>query len=453
MATLHEICEEIKTPDGGKRLYYVKKIRQLLSADTPPIDEIVQTGVIPCLIGFLKLRDIPLLFETSWVLTNLVSETNPHSTNMVVATGAVPNLMSLLHIDNEEVRNQAMWALSNIAANTGTHRDLILNAGALPAIVTMVRSAIQKPSRLSLLQLGSWTLGNLCKGEPPPPFELISPIFSCFSDILGVSDDAETIENIGWTLDELTSTHECRKALIKTSCLPRLLDKLALDPVIHVAVFRICGNLAGGSTAQTTAVLNSSFLQISAEILQRPPPNKLLKEICFVISNLAVTSVNEILNQDFLEHLVPYMDKTSLTISIKRELMHAVYNTIEKSNKAQLGNMSSTYSIIPRLCNILISGEDDRIVVSLVLMAIENILSYEPDYSDVMELNGGFDRIESLREGTHSAKANRIRSRHFQTTIVRRELRKILKDYCGQVLPIVLVDFIVSFAYPYCKRV
>ena len=180
MATLHEICEEIKTPDGGKRLYYVKKIRQLLSADTPPINEIVQTGIIPYLIGFLKLRDIPLLFETSWVLTNLVSETNPYSTNIVVDNRAVPTLMSLLHIENEEVRNQAMWALSNIAANTGNQRDLILNAGALPAIVTMVRSAIQNPQQLNLLQLGSWTLGNLCKGEPPPPFELISPIFWCF---------------------------------------------------------------------------------------------------------------------------------------------------------------------------------------------------------------------------------------------------------------------------------
>lgn len=272
MATLHEICEEIKTPDGGKRLYYVKKIRQLLSADTPPINEIVQTGIIPYLIGFLKLRDIPLLFETSWVLTNLVSETNPYSTNIVVDNRAVPTLMSLLHIENEEVRNQAMWALSNIAANTGNQRDLILNAGALPAIVTMVRSAIQNPQQLNLLQLGSWTLGNLCKGEPPPPFELISPIFSCFSDILEVSDDDETVKNISWTLNELTSNHQCRNALIKTSCLPLLLDKLKLTPVIYVVVFRICGNLASGSTAQTTAVLNSSFLRISAEILQRPPP-------------------------------------------------------------------------------------------------------------------------------------------------------------------------------------
>ena len=85
-------------------------------------------------------------------------------------------------------------------------------------------------------------------------------------------------------------------------------------------------------------------------------------------------------------------------------------------------------------------------------MAIETILSYEPGYADLMELNGSFDRIESLREGEHSAKAVRIRSQYFQTTIVRRELRKILKDYCGQVLPIVLVDLIVSFAYPYCKN-
>ena len=53
IGTLHEICEKIKTPGGRNRLYYVKKIRQLLSADNPPIGEIVQTGVIPCLIGFL----------------------------------------------------------------------------------------------------------------------------------------------------------------------------------------------------------------------------------------------------------------------------------------------------------------------------------------------------------------------------------------------------------------
>ena len=206
--TIRDLCEGIKTVDGKNRHYYVKEIRQLLSKATPPIDEVVQTGIIPYLVDFLKLRDIPLLFETAWGLTNLVSERNSHATNIVVENGAIPPLIALLHIENEEVRNQAMWAVSNISANTSEHRDLILDAGALPAIVTMVRSAAQNPHQLELLQLGSWTLGNLCKGKPDPPFELICPIFSCFEYILGETNDVETIKNISWTLNDLTSTHQ-----------------------------------------------------------------------------------------------------------------------------------------------------------------------------------------------------------------------------------------------------
>ncbi len=452
--TLHELCEGIKTIDGKNHHYCVKEIRQLLCRDTsPPINEIVQAGVVPHLVDFLKLRDIPLLFETAWVLTNLVSETDPRSTNIVVENGVIPPLMSLLHIENEEVRNQAMWVLSNISANTGEHRDLILHAGALPAIVTMVRSVAQNPQQLNLLRLGSWTLGNLCKGKPAPPFELICPIFSCFEYILEVADDADTIKNISWTLNELTSTHQCRKALIKTSCLSRLLNKLELSSSIYLDVFRICGNLASGSDAQTTAVLNSSFLRIASETFQQVPEDKLLKEICFTLSNLAVTSVNEIWNYNFIKHLFSYMDKTTLKIDIKRELMHALHKSIKNSNKNQLQVVVSTYSAIPRLCNILVAEENDRVVVSLTLIMIEVILKFEPEYADLIERIGGFDTIESLMEegGEHSTQATRISSRYFQTVIARRDLWKILTAYRkhDQILPIVLVNLIVEFTYPY----
>ncbi len=449
--TIHDLCEGIKNVDGKNRHYYVKEIRQLLSKATPPIDEIVQAGIIPYLVDFLKLRDIPLLFETAWVLTNLVSKRNSHATNIVVENGAIPTLIALLHIENEEVRDQAMWAVSNISANTSEHRDLILNAGALPAIVTIVRSAFKNPQKLSLLQLGSWTLGNLCKGKPAAPFELICPIFSCFADILEVSDDVETIKNISWTLNDLTSTHQCRKALIKTSCLPRLLNKLELSASVYVDVFRVCGNLASGTDAQTTAVLNSSFLRIASETLQQVPEDTLLKEICFTLSNLAVTSVNEIWNYNFLKHLFSYMDKTSLKIDIKRELMHALHTSIENSNKNQLQVVVSTYSAIPRLCKIL-AKEDDSVVVSLSLMIIEVILKFKPEYADLIELNGGFDTIESLRGGEHSANATRIHSNCFQTVIARRDLWKILNEYRNQVLPTVLVNLIVTFTYPYCEK-
>ena len=449
--TLHDLCEGIKNLNEKNQYYYVKKIRQLLSGDSPPIDEVVETGIIPHLVEFLKLRDIPLLFETTWVLTNLVSETDPRSTNIIVENKVIPTLMALLHIENEEVQKQAMWVLSNISANTSEHRDLILNAGALPAIITMVRFAAQNTQQLELLQLGSWTLGNLSKGKPPPPFELICPIFSCFENILEVSDDVDTIKNISWTLNDLTSTHKCRNALIKTSCLPRLLDKLKLSSAIYVDVFRIFGNLASGSDAQTTAVLNSSFLRIASETLQQFPEDKLFKEICFTLSNLAVTSVNEIWNYNLLKPLFSYMDKTSLKVDIKRELMHALANSIEKSNKTQIQVVINTYIAIPRLCNIL-ATEDDSVVVSLALIMIEIFLKSEPEYADLIETSGGFDTIESLRGGEHSTQATRIRSCYFQTVIARRDLWKILNKYYDQVLPTVLINLIVAFTYPYREK-
>jgi len=63
--TIHDLCKGIKILDEKNRHYYVKEIRQLLSKDIPPIDEVVQAGIIPHLIDFLKLRDIPLIFEPS----------------------------------------------------------------------------------------------------------------------------------------------------------------------------------------------------------------------------------------------------------------------------------------------------------------------------------------------------------------------------------------------------
>ena len=145
------------------------------------------------------------------------------------------------------------------------------------------------------------------------------------------------------------------------------------------------------------------------------------------------------------------MDKTSLKIDIKRELMHALHTSIENSNKNQLQVVVSTYSAIPRLCKIL-AKEDDSVVVSLSLMIIEVILKFKPEYADLIELNGGFDTIESLRGGEHSANATRIHSNCFQTVIARRDLWKILNEYRNQVLPTVLVNLIVTFTYPYCEK-
>ena len=50
-------------------------------------------------------------------------------------TGAVPIFINLLLSSNEDVREQSAWALGNVAGDSVECRDMVLNLGALPALV------------------------------------------------------------------------------------------------------------------------------------------------------------------------------------------------------------------------------------------------------------------------------------------------------------------------------
>lgn len=454
LETLQDFCKVLKLLDkqsqrDQSQLDCVKKLRQILSNPSPPINEVIQTDVVSYLVGFLKCQDPLLLYESAWALTNLVSGTDTNPTNIVVESGAIPSLVALLQFENKKIRDQAVWALSNISANTVTQRDLILESGALPPIITLVRSVLHYPQQLDLLQLGVWTLSNLCRSKPSPDFGLIYPVFSCFSDVLEGSVDPDVIGNICWTLSDLTSTHLGRNALISTSCLPRLVETMHMPLPIYMHSFKIFGNLVSGSDAQTAAVLTTDFLQIASGHLSRSPANNLLKEICYTLSNISITSVDEVWNYNFIKTFFSYLDVKFLTIGVKTELMHALLNTIEKSNKFQIQTIVYTYNAIQRLSNIL-DMETDALIVDLTLSIINIILKKKTEYADLMEKNGGFDTIEDIisKGGEHSAKATRIRFRHFQTVMARRDLWKVLDGYHNELLPTVIIDLIVGFTYP-----
>jgi len=195
--TLQDVYAGIKTLDRNVQSQSlrdcVKKLRRILSGPSPSVDDVIQTGIVSYLVDCLKCQDSLVLFEATWSITNLVAGTDTAPTNMIVDKGGIPPLVALLQCENTEVRNQAMWALSNIAANTAPHRDRILESGALPPIVTLIQSSLQEPCQVDLLQLGVWTLSNLCTSKPYPTFAFIYPVFSCFDDVLESSSDLDVV--------------------------------------------------------------------------------------------------------------------------------------------------------------------------------------------------------------------------------------------------------------------
>mmetsp|Transcript_96658 Transcript_96658/g.211342 ORF Transcript_96658/g.211342 Transcript_96658/m.211342 type:complete len:626 (-) Transcript_96658:81-1958(-) len=104
------------------------------------LEEVLHSGLLTRLVSLLSQADQPhLQLECAWVLTNITSGT-PEQTRAVVEAGAVPHFLKLLKVQNEELREQAVWALGNIAGDSPELRDLVLTATLPPEAPARARS-------------------------------------------------------------------------------------------------------------------------------------------------------------------------------------------------------------------------------------------------------------------------------------------------------------------------
>ncbi|KAK1869548.1 hypothetical protein I4F81_012023 [Pyropia yezoensis] len=403
---LPEMVQGVMSANGTEQMQYTLEFRKLLSIErNPPIDQVIQQGVVPRFVEFLQCESLPQLqFEAAWALTNIASGTSAH-TAVVMDAGAVPIFVRLLASPNDDVREQAVWALGNMAGDSPRCRDAVLAASALPPLLAQLTGN----SKITMLRNATWTLSNLCRGKPQPDFEAVRPALATLAHLVYFDDD-EVLTDAAWALSYLSDGNDVKiRAVVDSGVVKRLVE-LLLHPSVAVQTpaLRTVGNVVTGDDVQTQVVINSSALPSLLSLLNSPKKS-IRKEACWTVSNITAGNqeqIGAVIDAGLLPPLVELL--LTAEFDIKKEAAWAISNATSGGSAEQIAALVSAGAIDP-LCNLL-DAQDARII-SVALEGLDNILkvgerrreaaddaAHPNKYAEAVEAAGGLDKIEMLQQ-------------------------------------------------------
>lgn len=362
--------EQITSADIDAQLKATTKFRQVLSRENnPPITLVIQSGVVPILVSFMKDHPPALQLEAAWALTNIASGTS-QQTRVVVEAGAVPLFVELLYANSVEVKEQAIWALGNVAGDSSQFRDYVLQCNAMEPVLQLFQS-----TKMSLIRTATWTLSNLCRGKDPQPnWAQVGPAIPTLAKLI-YSADVDTLVDACWAVSYLSDGPvEAIDAVIDARIPKRLVDLLGhQSTLVQTPALRAIGNIVTGTDLQTQIVVNCGVLPALVPLLTSPKET-LRKEACWTISNITAGNTDQI--QAVIDaNLIPPVIRLLATADYKtrKEACWAISNASSGglTRPDQIRYLVSQGCIKP-LCDLLVVA--DNKIIEVTLDALENIL-------------------------------------------------------------------------------
>ena len=396
-----ELTKKLKSDDVQERLKSTIKIRQLLSLQKdPPINEVIEAGLIPIFIEFLTNKEeSQLQFEAAWILTNVASGSS-RQTQTIVDAGGISLFINLLKSPISNIKEQSIWALGNITGDSPQNRDLVLESGILEPLIF----ELNFPNRLSFTRNAVWTLSNLCRGKPGPKLSYLKIIVTALEKFIFL-EDTGILADACWAFSYISEgSHERIQLVIESGIILRITELLMhRETIVQTPALRVIGNIATGDDLQTQIIINCGALPCLLTLLSSYYKS-IKKESCWTISNVTAGNpeqIQAVIDANIIPTLI-YILKNS-EMELKKEAAWAISNATSGGIAKQIDYLVKKDCLKPMI--ELLSSSDPR-VIRVILDGLENILEIGNKksrkqglnvYAQSIEQEGGLEKIENLQ--------------------------------------------------------